>query len=232
MSRFAGWAGLWLWAMSLVGVADEATAHPFDATYYSSRAALKLDSQGLHVLVVVEVPTAKILQEFLDLYGDPTQLDDEADAIFRSRQFDRLIADLDLRINRRPAPGHWRPVNSEANGRGTETFFAYLLEFVHDDPQTWIQAESIDVRLEMEVFPRDFIYLSAAGEAEPPWRITFDSSAPLLEMEDDELIDPETGRWTVDPRLRRLRMKFDRRAPGLSKSESAAPSPTNDVENP
>ncbi len=186
------------------------SAHPFDATYYSSRAAIKADAEGLHVLVVVEVPTAMILEEFLTLYGDPTQLDEEANEIFRRRQFEKLTKDLYLRINKKRAAGTWQPVDSEANGRGTETFFVYLLEFKHEDPKAVAELESLDIRLDMEVFSRDLIYLSASAEGYGPWKVTKNSAEPILEVSSDELYDPETGRWSIDPRLRRLRFQLER----------------------
>lgn len=199
-----------------------ATAHPFDATYYSSRAALKADAEGLEILVVVEVPTAKILDEFLTLYGDPTQLDEQANEIFRQRQFEKLAGDLHLRINKKRASGQWRPVDSEANGRGTETFFIYLLEFVPEEPTSWASAELLDIRLDMEVFSRDFIYLSASVDAEAPWSVVKNSAESILSKADEELIDPETGRWTVDPRLRRLKVTLEKTA-GDSATDSDTP---------
>ena len=189
-----------------------ADAHPFDATYYSSRAVVDMGEDGLRVTVVVEVPTSLILEEFLTLYGDPTQLDEEAEAIFRERQFEKLAADLVLKVNRRTPAGSWQPVDTEANGRGTETFFVYLLEYVYDEPEPFADARRLDVRVEMNVFSRDFIYLSAAAEAVAPWRVTQNSAEPLLADIDEELFDPETGGWTVDPRLRRLRVKLERDA--------------------
>lgn len=198
-------------------------AHPFDATYYSSRAAIKADDLGLHVLVVVEVPTSMILEEFLTLYGDPTQLDEEANEIFRQRQFEKLAKDLHLRINKKRASGSWRPVDSEANGRGTETFFVYLLEFVHEDPAAIAAQASLDVRLEMEVFSRDLIYLSASAEGQGPWRVSKNSAQAILQSSDDEFFDPETGRWSIDPRLRRLSIQFDRSESSDPEAGSADP---------
>ena len=193
----------------------------------------KADAEGLHILVVVEVPTAMILEEFLTLYGDPTQLDEEANEIFRQRQFEKLTKDLYLRINKKRASGSWQPVDSEANGRGTETFFVYLLEFKHEDPKAVAELESLDIRLDMEVFSRDLIYLSASAEGHGPWKVTKNSAEPILEVSDDELYDPETGRWSIDPRLRRLRFKLERSGdtePGAadpSPDPSSSPSPSN-----
>ena len=213
---------LWAVLLSLCWL-SVASAHPFDATYYSSRAALSLGEDGLSVLVVVEVPTAFILDEYLELYGDPTQLDEEADEIFRRRQFEKLIGDLRLRINRKVPAGEWRPVESEANGRGTETFFVYMLEYVFEEPGSTLDQDFLDVRVDMEVFSRDFIYLSASAEAESPWTVLENSADPLLETTEEELFDPETGRWTVDPRLRRLRVKFEKSSSVESLSESKEP---------
>ncbi|MEM1177214.1 MAG: hypothetical protein AAGM22_02620 [Acidobacteriota bacterium] len=194
--------GLWL-AASVAG------AHPFDADFYSSRALVKAGPDGVSVVVAVEVPTQRILGQFLELYGDPNQIDESSDALFRQRQFDRLSRELRLRVGGRRAAGEWRPVPGEANGRGTDTFFLYLMEFVPKDPAT-LRAERLDLRIDMEVFPREFIYLSAEVGAEAPWAVISNSAEPILAATDDELFDPETGRWSVDPRLRRLKLVLER----------------------
>ena len=199
------------WMIALLGfwVATVGVAHPFDADYYSSRAEVKAGPDGVSVVVIVEVPTQFVLAEFLELYGDPTQLDVSIDEIYRQRQFERMADELRLRLGGRKLPGTWRPVESEANGRGTETFFVYLLEFVPDDAGK-LRGERLDLRLDMEVFPREFIYLSATIEVEEPWRVVKNSAESILAASSDELFDPETGRWTVDPRLRRLRLTLER----------------------
>ena len=223
-----------LFGVLLLGALTTTTAlaHPFDATYYSSRAALKADSNGLHVLVVVEVPTSLILEEFLTLYGDPTQLDEEANEIFRQRQFEKLAKDLNLRVNKRRLPGSWKPVDSEANGRGTETFFVYFLEFVPDDPETLAAEDRLDVRLDMEVFSRDFIYLSASTTAEDPWSVSSNSADAILDAIDDDLFDPETGRWSVDPRLRRLKILFEKKTDQGPTDEKTTDEKTTDGKHP
>ena len=199
------------WMIALLGflVASVSLAHPFDADYYSSRAEVKAGPDGVSVVVIVEVPTQFVLAEFLELYGDPTQLDVSIDEIYRQRQFERMADELRLRLGGRKLPGTWRPVESEANGRGTETFFVYLLEFVPDDAGK-LRGERLDLRIDMEVFPREFIYLSATIEVEEPWRVVKNSAESILAASSDELFDPETGRWTVDPRLRRLRLTLER----------------------
>lgn len=184
-------------------------AHPFDADYYSSRAEVKAGLDGVSVTVIVEVPTQFVLREFLELYGDPTQLDVSIDEIYRQRQFERMARELRLRLDGRRLPGAWRPVESEANGRGTDTFFVYLLEFVPEQPDK-LSAARLDLRIDMEVFPREFIYLSATVQVDDPWRVVKNSAEPILAASDDELFDPETGRWSVDPRLRRLRLTLER----------------------
>ncbi|MEO1083273.1 MAG: hypothetical protein AAFY88_03440 [Acidobacteriota bacterium] len=198
--------GVWLAATLLAGAL---VAHPFDADFYSSRAIVKTVDGDVSVVVAVEVPTRRILEQFLELYGDPSQIDESSDALFRQRQFERLSRELRLRVGGRRAAGEWRPVPGEANGRGTDTFFVYLLEFVPKDPAT-LRAERLDLRVDMEVFPREFIYLSATVEVGLPWRLVSNSAEPILAAADDELFDPETGRWSVDPRLRRVRLVLER----------------------
>ena len=163
--------------LSVLGLT--ATAHPFDADYYSSRAEVKAGAEGVSIVVVVEVPTRNILETFLELYGDPTQIDESSDEIFRQRQFEEMAGQLRLRKGGRPLPGTWQPVKSEANGRGTDTFFVYLLEFIPEDPQQLLE-QRLDLRLDMEVFPRDFIYLSASVEVVSPWRIVKNSADSIL----------------------------------------------------
>lgn len=203
-------AGFAVVGLTVGGLTTPAAAHPFDADFYSSRALVKGGPDGVSVVVAVEVPTRTILEQFLELYGDPSQLDESSDDLFRQRQFDQLGRELRLRVAGRRLPGEWRPVAGEANGRGTDTFFLYLLEFVPDDPEK-LAAERLEMRIDMEVFPREFIYLSAEVEIEAPWQVISNSADSILSASDDELFDPETGRWSVDPRLRRVRLVLEKK---------------------
>ena len=196
----------------MLGAVGPAGSHPFNATYYSARAVVTAGEQGVVVGAAVEVPTAFILEEFLTLYGDPSQLGEEADELFRQRQFEKLAEGLRLRLDGRSGAGAWRPADTDANGRGTEEFFLYLLEFSPEDPDA-LRRERLDLRIALEVFPREFIYLSATVEAEDPWTVVKNSAEPILARSSDELFDPATGRWTVDPRLRRLHLILEKNVP-------------------
>ncbi|MCG8462892.1 MAG: hypothetical protein MI919_41940 [Holophagales bacterium] len=202
-------AGVGSLALLLLPGAQPADGHPFDATFYSARAVVEADPERVRISAAIEIPTAFILEEFLTLYGDPSQLDQEADELFRQRQFEKLAQGLRLRLDGRPVAGAWRPVDTEANGRGTEDFFLYLLELVPEDP-TVLERQRLDLRIDLEVFPRDFIYLSATVEVEAPWRVVKNSAEPILARSGDDLYDPATGRWTVDPRLRRLHLVLEK----------------------
>ncbi|MEM6795819.1 MAG: hypothetical protein AAF725_17730 [Acidobacteriota bacterium] len=188
-----------------------AAAHPFDADYYSSRAEVVAGQDGPRFTVIVEVPTRRIIENFLELYGDPSSLDEESDRLFRERQFATLASQLRLFLSGRAVAGEWLPVEGESNGRGTETFFIYLLEFHPKDPAIF-DASRLNVRLDMEVFPREFIYLSATTDVQSPWVLSGNSAEKILAASSDELFDPETGRWSVDPRLRRLKFLLEKEA--------------------
>lgn len=217
-----GGVSIAVWAIACVVFFLPATgswAHPFDATYYSARAAVEAEADGVRIQVVVEVPTARILEHFLELYGDPTQLDDEANEIFRQRQFERFAEDLRVRLAGRRITGQWRPAATEANGRGTEEFFAYFLDFEADDPTVW-QAERLDLRIDLEMFAREYLYLSASIDARPPWQVLTNSAEPILSRSTDDLFDPATGQWSVDPRLRNLRFVLERALPAPGQADT------------
>ncbi|MEM8996618.1 MAG: hypothetical protein AAGF23_17670 [Acidobacteriota bacterium] len=207
LRRWGAVCGAWLAAALLL--TDLAGAHPFDADFYSARAIVTTEDGDISVRVAVEVPTRRVLEQFLELYGDPGQLNESSEAIFTQRQFKRLARELRLRIGGRRAVGKWRPAPGESNGRGTNSFFLYVLEFAPKDPAT-LRAEKLDLRIDMEVFPREFIYVSAFVEVEEPWRVTSNSAEAILEAAGDEFLDPETGRWSVDPRLRRVKLVLER----------------------
>ena len=59
---------------------------------------------------------------------------DELETKFRDVQFERFARDLALEIDGKPAAGKWRPVETPINGKGTEGFFVYMLEFAFTAP--------------------------------------------------------------------------------------------------
>ena len=123
-----------------------------------------------------------------------------------------------MRVGGRRVEGRWVPTPTEANGRGTEEFFAYFLDFEAEDPDVW-RGDPLDLRIDLEVFAREFIYLSASADAEAPWRVTRNSAEPILSRSGDDLFDPATGQWSVDPRLRNLRFVFEQGAAGAENDD-------------
>ncbi|MEM1204055.1 MAG: hypothetical protein AAGN66_12575 [Acidobacteriota bacterium] len=201
-------------ALATVWGPGTARAHPFDATFHSARCDVKLDDQrGLRVKVILEVPTAKILEEFLELYGDPTQIGEEASDIFRQRQFERFSKDLRVRVGGRRPAGAWTPTDDPINGLGTAEFFVYMLEYVLEDKDS-VMADRVDVRVDLDVFGREPVYFTVTGRGRAPkWKMVSNSADKVLKSGDPELLDPNTGQWSLDPRLRKLRFVFERQEP-------------------
>ncbi|MEM9553991.1 MAG: hypothetical protein AAGC60_07015 [Acidobacteriota bacterium] len=197
-----------LFALLLLFVAGSAGAHPFDAESYSARADVRLDEKrGLRVRVYVEVPAQKVLAEFMTLYDDPMTLGDEEDQAFRERMWTRLGTSLGLTVDGARPAGGWVPADDPRNGYGTAEFFLYALEFVPDDPRALLD-ERVAVHVDLDVFPGEEIYLSAAARAKAPWQVASTTIDAILAA--DGLVDPATGRWTLDRRLRDVDVVFVR----------------------
>jgi hypothetical protein len=191
-------------------------AHSSWPTHHSARSAVGMDADGLKVVVVIEVPTFELVADFrrhfsgLDLVeeiegGRFEALEDQ----YRESRFERFAEDLEVRVDERSATGSWLPVETPVNGRGTEGFFVYMLEYVFE-PQL-PRARRRSVRVLNHVLPDVPMVLANQAQAEDGWTVV-ESSIPEPEVPDglprgSELV-PELALWSEDPVKRDLRVTF------------------------
>lgn len=210
--------------MALLLVSTTLSAHSFFPTHYSAKSAVSLGAKGIQAVVVIEVPTFQMVKSFREHFsqvdllaeieaGRFKPLEDE----FRIAQLELLAKDLRLTVNGESVEGVWRPVDSPVNGRGTEGFFVYMLEF------DWLESFALPteigarvlVRLEIRVLPEEAIVLANVAEASEGWEILESSIPPLQEYPEvpqGAVLMDELGLWTADPVKRDLRVSFVRLA--------------------
>jgi hypothetical protein len=205
----------------LLGLASPAAllAHSFWPTHHSAKSAVSLDDErGLQAAVVIEVPAFELLASFKEHYASLDLMAEieagrfaELEAKFRDLQLERFAGALELRIDGRPAAGTWRPVDTPINGKGTEGFFVYLLEFAFAAPPEL--GPSVEVRLQNRALPGLDVVMANVAEASGGWRVAESSippPAPLPELPEGAEYGDDLGLWSVDPAKRDLRVVFTR----------------------
>jgi hypothetical protein len=198
------------------------SAHLFWPTFHSAKSALSVDAEkGLQAAVVIEVPTFELLASFKQHYADLDLLKeieagrfDELETEFRDVQFERFAKELTLSIDGKPVPGRWKPVDTPINGKGTEGFFVYMLEFAYSAPPKL--GDRIAVRLENKVFPEAQVVMANVAEAGAGWRVAESSIPPPEEYpqlpEGAEYAQEDLAIWSIDPVKRDLKVVFTRDA--------------------
>lgn len=203
----------------LVALAAPAGAHVFWPTFHSAKSAVALDQDGLRAAVVLEVPTFELVASFKEHYaeldlmaeiegGRFEALEDE----FRDFQLERFAAVLTLEVDGAEAAGSWQPVDTPMNGKGSEGFFVYMLEFVFDRPPQL--DDRVAVRLINRAFPDEEVVMANVAEAEGGWEVAESSIPPLEEYPDlpegAVAYEEELGQWSIDDAKRDLRVVFAR----------------------
>ena len=209
--------------IGLTLVAAPSVPHSFWPAYHSAKSALSLDREGLRAVVVLEVPTFEMVTSFrehfrhLDLMkeienGRFDPLEDE----FREAQLARFAEGLELYLDQEPARGAWKPVETPVNGKGTEGFFVYMLEFVFEPSSAAPDIELIDkleVRLVNRCSEDKTVVLANLAEVGDGWEIVASSIPPpeeYPEIPEGAAISAEIGLWTMDVEKRDLRISFAR----------------------
>jgi hypothetical protein len=208
-------------AVVLLGVALPATlsAHLFWPTFHSAKSALSIDDEkGLQAAVVIEVPTFELLARFKEHYANLDLLEeieagrfDELESKFRDIQFESFIETLTLTIDGKPAAGEWRPVDTPINGKGTEGFFVYMLEFAFTTPPRL--GKRVAVRLENKAVPNAEVVMANVAEASGGWRVAESSIPPPEkppELPPGAQLTEDISLWSIDPVKRDLRVTFER----------------------
>ena len=198
-----------------------ARAHLFWPTFHSAKSALSIDGEkGLQAAVVIEVPTFELLARFKEHYANLDLLKEieagrfeELEAKFRDVQFEQFAAKLSLEIDGKPAAGRWRPVETPINGKGTEGFFVYMLEFAFAAPPQL--GNRVAVRLQNKALPDAEVVMANVAEASGGWRVA-ESSIPPPEkypnLPEGAQYADDIALWSINPVKRDLRVVFVRDA--------------------
>jgi hypothetical protein len=205
----------------LVAAPAALRAHLFWPTFHSAKSAVSIDAEkGLQAAVVIEVPTFELLARFKEHYASLDLMKEiengrfaELEAKFRDVQLERFAGELALELDGRPAPGKWRPVDTPINGKGTEGFFVYMLEFAFTTPPQL--GDRVAVRLENKALPGLEVVMANVAEAEDGWRVAESSIPPPAKYPDlpeGAQYSDELGLWSIDSAKRDLRVVFARGA--------------------
>jgi hypothetical protein len=206
-------------AILFAALATESRAHLFWPTFHSAKSALSIDGEkGLQAAVVIEVPTFELLARFKEHYANLDLLKeieagrfDELEAKFRDVQFEKLAAALSLEIDGKPAAGRWRPVETPINGKGTEGFFVYMLEFAFTTPPAL--GDRVAVRLQNHAVPDAEVVMANVAEASGGWRVAESSIPPpekYPDLPEGAQYSDDIALWSIDPVKRDLRVVFTR----------------------
>ena len=118
---------------------------------------------------------------------------------------------LSLYVDDVPATGSWKPVDTPVNGKGTEGFFVYMLEFVFAAPPDF--SDPVRVRLVNHSLEGFEVVLANQAEARDGWRV-LESSIPepeeAVEIPRGAAVEKELALWSMDPVKRDLRVVFGR----------------------
>ncbi|HEX2465749.1 MAG TPA: hypothetical protein VHR17_14095 [Thermoanaerobaculia bacterium] len=211
--------GAALVALAMAVLPAAVSAHLFWPTFHSAKSAVSIDAEkGLQAAVVIEVPTFELLARFKEHYASLDLLKeieagrfDELEAKFRDLQFETFAKGLSLELDGKPPAGKWRPVETPINGKGTEGFFVYMLEFAFTTPPQL--GKRVAVRLENKSLPDAQVVMANVAEASGGWRVA-ESSIPPPEKQPDlpegaQYAD-DIALWSIDPVKRDLRVTFER----------------------
>jgi hypothetical protein len=195
--------GAWL-AVGLLA-STLAWAHPLSRDKYSLRTQLRVASDQVEIVVLLEVPFDVVMGELKDdLEAARSTAQRHAarqvlDAYAR-KQFSALAAGLSVSIDDTPLKGTWRPKSSPYNGKGavTEGFFLYMVEFVPDGPAP-LDDDVTVVVTNAAYADRPMVYSAWAIDG-TGWTVASHSAQPLLP---DKAYDPtDAAFWIEDDALR------------------------------
>lgn len=195
-----------------------ANAHPNEFSAYSMRSLVRMSENGLHAMVLLEVPINDVMNEFRERLieteqVDPGNIEQEDIDEFNRLQWERLAAGLQIKINGETPEGAWEPVDTPINGKANAGFFVYMLWFKPDQPdKEW--GAKITVEIDNQGYKDLQMYLSGYADSREPWQVTENSAQKLLgegALVQEANVDPKA--WTMDEAMRHLRVVYTRAAP-------------------
>ncbi len=212
-TRFAGTVLALL--LALVGPVQ---GHAFWPSNHSARTGVSMSAEGLQAAVVIEVPAIRLIEGFKEHFEDLDLMAEIEAGRFAAleEEYNRVLfatfaEGLDLFVDDRPAVGAWQPVDTPVNGRGTEGFFVYLLEFAFDEEVQ--PAERLRVRLVNRTLEGFEVVMANQATAADGWRVVESSIPPPttpVEIPRGAAVEEELALWSIDPVKRDLRVVFSR----------------------
>ena len=183
---------------------------------YSAKTSIAVDAERLRIAVVVEIPLPDLVLAFnqhfahLDLLaeiekGRVEELEEE----FRRGQFEHMAKGLVVELDGRPATGSFRAADTPVNGRATEGFFVYVLEYAFASPPQL--AARHEVRVINRLYPDAEMVFANHVEARGGWRVV-ESSTPQPPAGADLTIGSpeEAAMWSEDESWREFRVVLAR----------------------
>ena len=207
----------------LLAAPTAAQAHPFSRDSYSIRQALRLKDERLLAVVILEIPADVVMRELVgeaeakareaELDGkeiDPKVSRAQVNA-FNKRIWGRMAEGLSLRVGGEALAGSWKPLKSDANGKGGEGFFVYMVGF---DPKGKPKfGDEVAVELANTGWSDVPMYYAGLVNVGAEWAIAANNARDVLgaiaETEDPDPTDPKG--WSQDEALRNLRVTFRRK---------------------
>ena len=122
---------------------------------------------------------------------------------FRQAQFVRLAEGIELLVQGQPADGGWKPAETPINGRGSEGFFVYMLEFAFD--QRPDLASPLELEIRNDLYPGSEILFANYLRAEDGWAVV-EASTPQPPPGADLSFgsEDEMAMWSDDESRRRF----------------------------
>jgi hypothetical protein len=193
--------------------------HPMSRDAYSLRNAVKLGPDGLQAVVILEVPADVVMGSLLeDFEGGATgeELDEQVARAkvrrWNEGQWDLMGAGLKVFVNGEEAPGEWGALRSDANGKGGEGFFVYMVGFRPKSKAApiWDFGDEATIEIRNTIYPDKPMFLSALVSYGDGWTIGSNSAKDVIgeKAEVPDLTNPDA--WSEDPSLRTLTVVYQR----------------------
>lgn len=196
-----------------------AMGHPMSRDIWSLRNALKLGTGGVQAVVILEIPADVVMAALLEGFEGEATGEELEESVARARvrrwnsdRFDEMARGLELLVNGQVAPGEWGPLKSDANGKGGEGFFVYMVGFrpKQKGGAVWDFGDEVTLELRDTIAPDKPMVLTALVATDGPWKIETNSARAVLgdKAEIPDLDNPDA--WKEDPSLRTLTVTFSR----------------------
>jgi hypothetical protein len=207
------------------------SAHLAWPTHHSAKTTITLRGDDLRIAVAVEIPLDQLVLAFneffaqIDIFAEIEKgRSSELEAEFRQAQFERLAQGLELTLDSATPAGSWQPADTPINGKASEGFFIYILEWQPRDalalgkspnkrPDQRADKRSgrrLDVTVRNRLFAENSVVFANLVATEG-WRL-LDSSTPQPSAGADLTLgsEAEAALWSDDPQRRSFTVVLER----------------------